>query len=60
MRFCQIPYGPPLSPPETGGERTINFNSKPKNMKGSRIVRPPLQKGDKRGINFDHYKSSTK
>jgi hypothetical protein len=33
MRFCLIPYVPSLSPPETGGERTIQVISKPKDYK---------------------------
>jgi len=53
MRFCVIPYVPPLTPPETGGERTNQVISYRKTSNRSKVVRPPLQKGDKRGIHFD-------
>lgn len=44
----------PLTPPEKGGEHTIQgvFQYR-KSSNRSIIYRPPLQKGDKEGINWD-------
>jgi len=50
MEFCLIPNVPPLTPPETGGERTKQDIPISKIFNRSNIYRPPLQKGDKRGI----------
>jgi len=52
MKLCNLTYVPPLSPPVSGGELTIQVIFKPKEFNRSKIGRPPLQKGDKRGILF--------
>ena len=54
MGFYLMFHAPPLTPPETGGEHANQDVSQYRKLSNrSNIYRPPLQKGDKRGIHLD-------